>query len=75
VKAGETFGSGQRLDQILRGGLLVKLVAATECGRPVLRIILPDRAGKLDLGEIDEPFARQYGDLDAEAWQAPPPAL
>ena len=59
VKAGEKFGSGQKLDQVLRGDMLVKLVAATECGRPVLRIILPDRQGKLDLGEIAEPFARQ----------------
>jgi Domain of unknown function (DUF4262) len=72
VKAGETFGSGQKLAQILRGEMLIKLIAATECGRPVLRVILPDRAGKLDLGEIDEQFARQYEDLGAEAGPAPP---
>ncbi len=71
VKAGATLGSGQKLEQVLHGELLVKLVAAKECGRPVLRIILPDRSGKLDLGEIAEPFARQYEDLEAEAGAAP----
>jgi hypothetical protein len=72
VKAGEAFGSGQKLAQVLREGLLVKLIAATECGRDVLRIILPDPRGKLDLGEIDEQFALQYEGLDAAAGRAPP---
>jgi hypothetical protein len=72
VKAGETFGSGQKLAQIVKGEMLVKLIAATECGRPVLRVILPDPRGKLDLGEIDEQFARQYEDLGTEAGPVPP---
>ena len=70
VKAGEKFGSGQKLADVIEGGgrlagqdLLVKLIAATECGRPVLRVILPDPSNKLDLGEINEQYAIQYADV------------
>jgi Domain of unknown function (DUF4262) len=61
VKAGERFQAGQKVAEVIHGaGGLVKLIDATECGRPVLRVILPDPHGKLDLGEIDDQFVRQY---------------
>lgn len=59
VKAGEKFVAGQKVDDIIQG-MQVKLIDAVECGRPVLRVILPDKNGKLDLGEIAEPYAQQY---------------
>ena len=70
VKAGERFEAGQKVADVIEGGgrlegqeLLVKMVEATECGRPVLRVILPDPRGKLELGEINEQYAKQYADL------------
>jgi hypothetical protein len=63
VKAGERFTPGQKVDGVIDGaGGLVKLVEATEGDRRVLRVILPDPAGKLDLGEINAQYARQYRD-------------
>jgi uncharacterized protein DUF4262 len=59
VKAGERFQAEQKLDDVLQQ-MQVKLIAAVECDRPVLRVILPDKDGKLDLGEIADPYARQY---------------
>ena len=79
VKAAERFQAGQTVADVIEGGgrltgqeLLVKLVDATEGGRPVLRVILPDPNGKLDLGEINAQYARQYADLAHE--KAPPPS-
>lgn len=67
VKAGERFHAGQKVDGVIEGaGGLVKLIDATECGRPVLRVILPDPRGKLDLGEINDQYARQYDDTRVE---------
>jgi hypothetical protein len=63
VKAGERFAAGQKIDGVIEGaGELVKLVVATEGDRRVLRVILPDPAGKLELGEINAQNARQYQD-------------
>jgi hypothetical protein len=59
VKEGEKFQAGQKLDEVIQR-MQVKLIDAVECGRPVLRVILPDKAGKVDLGEIGDPYARQY---------------
>ncbi len=59
VKAGEKFAAGQKLDEVIQQ-MQVKLIDAVECGRAVLRVILPDKAGKLDLGEIADPYATQY---------------
>jgi hypothetical protein len=59
VKAGEKFQDRQKVDEIIQR-FPVKLIDAVECGRPVLRVILPDPRGKLDLGEIGDPYARQY---------------
>jgi len=67
VKTGERFRAGQMLDDVITGKdggqLLVKLVDAKECDRPVLRVIIPDKHGKVELSEIAEPFDKQYGDL------------
>ena len=34
----------------------VTFIDAIECKRKVLRVILPDPRGKLDLGEIDDEY-------------------
>jgi hypothetical protein len=59
VKQGEKFQDRQKVDEVIKG-FAVKLIDAVECGRPVLRIILPDPNGKLDLGEINDQYAVQY---------------
>jgi Domain of unknown function (DUF4262) len=64
VKAGERFEADKKVDGVITDpdgeGMPVKLIEATECGRPVLRVILPDPRGKLDLGEIDDQYVKQY---------------
>lgn len=56
---GEKFYSGQLVSKIIKG-FDVKLVEATESNRKVLRVIFPDKHGKLDLNDISEKFAIQY---------------
>lgn len=62
VKAGERFQAGDTAADVLANGLLVKFVNATEGGRPVLRVILPDPSGKVEPGQINARFAIQYKD-------------
>ncbi len=70
VVDGHKFSSGDRVmlaegKVVLDSGfntdkLIVKLVSATESGRDVLRIILPDPNGNLDLLDLSSPYADQY---------------
>lgn len=62
IKAGEKFVNNQIVSKII-GGYEVKLVNAIESDRIVLRIILPDKYGKLDIVSIESPFHLQYADL------------
>ena len=62
VKKGEKFEDGQIVDKVIRD-YKVKLVSATENDRPVLRVILPAKDGKLERDEMLEPFNLQYSDL------------
>jgi hypothetical protein len=62
IKDGETFSAEQRVSGILKG-YDVRLVAATENQRPVLRIIIPDKDGNLDLMMLEGYFADQFKGL------------
>ncbi len=59
VKAGERFHDGQEATAIIQN-FKVKLFEATESGRKVLRIILPDKHGNLDKNTMEELYAKQY---------------
>lgn len=61
VKNGERFFAGQNVSKLIRG-FDVKLIEAHECQRKVLRIVLPDKFGKLEENEISGNFALQYKD-------------
>lgn len=63
IKAGEKFGDGDVLEDIIADGLPIKLVSATECNRSVLRLIFPDKSGCCDSWSMKDPYLRQYGDL------------
>lgn len=45
IKGGEKFEAGQLVDEIVKS-FPVKLIDATEGGRSVLRVLLPDQNGK-----------------------------
>jgi hypothetical protein len=62
VKAGERFAPGERADLVLTETLsiVVAFIAAAEGQRFVLRVILPDRQGRLDKGVMEAEYARQY---------------
>lgn len=51
-------------DDVLAGGYKVKYIDAVENGRPVLRMILPDKAGHLEQLDMDPDTQEQYTKLD-----------
>lgn len=59
VKDGRRFAAGTPAVGIIRG-FPVGFAEASECGRPVLRVILPDPDGRLARGEIGAEYAIQY---------------
>ncbi len=59
IKAGEKFKAGDRVSKIV-GKYDVLLVEREECGRKVLRIILPDPKGCLDEQQMTPLFAGQF---------------
>jgi hypothetical protein len=59
VKAGRRFAAGEEALEIVRD-LPVGFVAAEEMGRPVLRVILPDRTGTVARDAIAGAYAIQY---------------
>lgn len=62
VKAGDRFGEGVVAKDILGGGMKVTFISAVECGRPVLRVILPDPAGNILKSKMQKKWkAAQYG--------------
>jgi len=67
IKKGERFEPWRDYDNIIMD-YKVRLVPATDNNRPVLRVILPDKAGVLDKESMDEDLADQYeGVFDPEA--------
>ena len=63
IKDGIKFKSGNTYDGIIKPPFKVKFVKAVETDRNVLRVILPDKNGCLDVGKIGKPFDLQYADL------------
>ena len=62
VKAGDLFlANDKRYSNILGNNFDIKLIEATECGRTVLRVILPDKFNVLDKDQIDKKYSDQYG--------------
>lgn len=57
MKAGETFVADQKVEKIIQDYPLL-LKAAKECGRDVLRVVFPDKAGRFP-GEPEVAF--KYG--------------
>jgi hypothetical protein len=62
VKAGDRFGEGVVASNILGGGMKVTFINAVECGRSVLRVILPDPDGNISKSKMQKKWkAAQYG--------------
>ena len=70
VKDGSRFEAGQLVENIIRT-FPIKLIEATENDRKVLRIILPDPDGKLELDEINQQYSLQYQQLDGNEVKQP----
>lgn len=60
IKNAEQFKAG---DHVTLNGYACLFVNAIESGRPVLRIIVPDKDGNLERDKMDAVVAEQYADL------------
>lgn len=63
IKEGSVFSDGDVVGRIAGNDYKVKFIKAQESGRDVLRMILPDVAGNLDVGTITGNFRHQYCDI------------
>jgi hypothetical protein len=63
IKAGRRFAPGDVACGIIEG-YFVGFAAATECGREVLRVIIPGPDGRLARGEIGGGYEVQYEGTD-----------
>lgn len=62
VKAGHTFEEGDVVSEILGGGMKITFIEAMECGRPVLRVILPDSGGNIKRSTMNREWrTAQFG--------------
>ena len=62
VSDGEVFAAGDIVHDILGNDLEITFIEAEECGRTVLRVILPDPAGNLTKTKMQKKWkAAQYG--------------
>jgi len=59
IKNGARFDEGEAYDNIL-ANYKVKFILVRETDRQVLRMILPDKEGRLDILDIDEQYQEQY---------------
>ena len=66
IKDGERFEDGDVVKEIIGNDMPVKLIAAAEGDRNVLRIILPDATGNLGPFFDDLMYAPQYDEFDHE---------
>lgn len=62
VKSGKRFEDGNISGDVLEG-LDVKFVTASVDGVSMLRVILPDKKGRLSQDEIASPYSNQYTEL------------
>ena len=63
IKDGQIFRSGKCYEDILKGGFKVRFVSAKQGDREVLRMILPDKHGKLHKSLMEESFKIQYNGI------------
>ncbi|GEM_PF-1353436 len=63
IRGGARYSPGDVLENVPADGQRCTLVSAVECGRQVLRVILPDAAGHLEPTTMEGEAAMQYGDL------------
>lgn len=62
VREGWRAAEGAIIPNIIGGGMNITFIAATECDRPVLRVILPDPAGNISKSKMQKKWkAAQYG--------------
>ena len=59
LEEGKRFKAGDTSDKVIRDHIVL-FANAVEDGRKVLRLILPDKAGKCQRWEMDEPYVRQW---------------
>lgn len=59
IENGKKFKAGDLSYEIITD-YPVKFVNAKECDRDVLRVIFPDKQGKLDKEDMEEPYDKQY---------------
>ena len=62
IKEGKKFESGKCYSGLIKGFKL-RFVESVECSRKVLRVILPDKNGKLHKNLMEEDFRVQYNGL------------
>lgn len=60
IKKGKRFVIDTDYPNLVGGGYMVRFIDATECGRPVLRLLVPDKNGKYE-GD----YAKQFTMLDS----------
>lgn len=59
IKSGKRFSTGVDYPDLAGNGFMVRFIDAMECGRSVLRMLVPDKAGK-----YEGYFAKQLTMLD-----------
>lgn len=63
IKEGSVFSDGDVVARIAGNNYKVKFIKVQEAGRDVLRMILPDLQGNLDVETITGNFRHQYCDI------------
>lgn len=60
LRKGKRFKGGDIVEEVIANGYNVKLWQTVECGRPVLRLLLPDKVGRFpDEAECAEAYKVQ----------------
>ena len=63
IKAGSHFNDGDISEDLLADNVKTKFISAIECGRQVLRIILPDTKFCLEKDQMEQEYAKQFEKL------------
>lgn len=64
IKKGTKFEAGVDYDNIMANGYKVRFIDATECGRPVLRLLIPDKNHKFEGMYALQLEGLEHGDKD-----------
>lgn len=60
ISEGNSYKDGDLLHDNILDGLTIKLFQTKESGRPVLRMIMPDKQNRFDREDISYPYRIQY---------------